>query len=57
MGRVIVKAEALDKLLKRIDSAVGAPEAETPEQRAERKRMIERDLQQRKIRKAANPAA
>lgn len=52
-----MKAEALDKLLKRIDSAVGAPEAETPEQRAERKRMIERDLQQRKIRKAANPAA
>jgi hypothetical protein len=46
-----------EDILKKIDSVVGPPEAETPEQREERKRMIERDIRERAIRKAANTAA
>lgn len=45
--------ETIEKVLEKIDSLVGPPENETPEERQKRREMIVRDHEARKIRKAA----
>lgn len=47
---------APDKIVELIDSLVGPPEGETEEERTERKKMILRHAEARRIRKAANPS-
>lgn len=45
--------EVIEEILAKIDRAVGPPADETPEQRENRRRMIERDAEVRAKRKAA----
>lgn len=47
---------APDKILELIDKCLGTPDNETEEERIERKKMILRDAEARRIRKAANPS-
>lgn len=48
----IVDASRLDAIRARIDAAVGAPEDETEEEHEARRRMVARDHEARRIRRA-----
>lgn len=49
------ESAAIDRILARIDAAIGPPETETVEEHEHRRDMIRRDHDARAIRKAAQP--
>lgn len=47
-----MRADQVDEILARIDAAVGPPENETDDEHEDRRKMIERDAEARRIRRA-----